>query len=168
MKYISSSKATKIRLADEVFIATALLHREHPEREDFTIDEILNRVEKENLFGEVRPGIQAHIYSHCVANRPPQPGLHRMLYATGTGTRRLALASDDFHAERHGKIFPEPDEVPPEYHELIDWAKRRYGQSGTSGGRWLEGIMQMRGLGRELWKGEDPDEYVRQLREGWE
>jgi len=25
----------------------------------------------------------------------------------------------------------------------------------------------MRGLGRELWRGENPDEYVRKLRENW-
>jgi hypothetical protein len=161
-------RQTKIKVADEVFIAAALLHREHPEKDDFTVDEIVERVTQENLFGEVRPGIQAHIYSHCVANRPPQPGPHRMLYATSTGTRRLLLAGDDVHPDRKGKIFPDPEDVPSKYHELIDWAKHRYGQSGSSGGRWLEGIMQMRGMGRELWKGEDPDEYVRQLREGWE
>ena len=33
---------------------------------------------------------------------------------------------------------------------------------------WLQGILEMRGMGRDLWKDEDPDEYVRRLREGWE
>ena len=161
-------RQSKIRVADEVFIAIALLHREHPEKADFTIDEIASRVAQENLHGEVRPGIQAHIYSHCVANRPPRPSTHRMLYATGSGTRRLLLEGDDVHPERTGKVFPDPDDVPPKYHELIDWAKRRYNQSGESKSRWLEGVLQMRGMGREIWKGEDPDEYVRRLREGWE
>jgi len=32
----------------------------------------------------------------------------------------------------------------------------------------LEGILKMRGMGKALWKNEDPDEYVRKLREGWE
>jgi len=34
--------------------------------------------------------------------------------------------------------------------------------------RWLEGIFQMEGMGRELWRGEDADDYVRRLRENWE
>jgi hypothetical protein len=33
---------------------------------------------------------------------------------------------------------------------------------------WLSGILKMRGMGKDLWKNEDPDEYVRKLREGWE
>ena len=167
MKYVLA-RPVKIRVADEVFIAMALLQRERPERSDFTVDEIVSRLARENLFGEVRPGIQAHIYSHCVANRPPQPSTHRMLYATGSGTRRLLLAGDEVHPGRDGKTFPDPEDVPTKYHELIDWAKRRYAQSGESTSRWLEGILQLRGLGRELWKDEDPDEYVRKLREGWE
>ena len=167
MKYVLARQA-KIKVADEVFIATALLHREHPKKDDFPVDEIVDRVARENLFGEVRPGIQAHIYSHCVANRPPQPGPHRMLYATGSGTRRLVLAGDDVHPERDGKIFPDPEDVPSKYHELIDWAKQRYGKGSPVQTRWLDGVFKMFGLGKELWKGEDPDEYVRKLREGWD
>ena len=155
-----------MRVADQVFIATALLHRESPNRADFTVNEIVDRALQE--FGPLRPGIRVHIYSHCVANRRPDSGRYRMLYATGENTRRLLQAGDDIHPERAGKIVPELDEVSPEYQELIEWAKQRYGKSEPAGGRWLEGIMQMRGLGRELWKDEDPDEYVRRLREGWE
>jgi len=167
MNYVLG-RPTKIKVADEVFIAAALLHREHPEKDDFTVDEIVQRVTQENLFGEVRPGIQAHIYSHCVANRPPQPGPHRMLYATSTGTRRLLLVGDNVHPERIGKIFPDPEDVPSKYQELIDWAKQRYGKGPPGQTRWLNGVFQMFGLGKELWKGEDPDEYVRKLREGWD
>jgi len=83
-----------------------------------------------------------------------------MLYATSARTRRLLRSGDQVHPERTGKIWPEPDDLPPQYGELIKWAKQRYG-------RWLEGIFQMRGMGRELWRGEDPDEYVRNLREDW-
>lgn len=28
-------------------------------------------------------------------------------------------------------------------------------------------ILALRGLGKEVWKGVDPDEYVEKLREGW-
>ena len=37
------------RVADEVWIATALLHREQPERKDFTIQEIRKRAEREAM-----------------------------------------------------------------------------------------------------------------------
>ena len=34
--------------------------------------------------------------------------------------------------------------------------------------RHLESLLEMEGLGKEHWRGIDPDEYVRKLREGWE
>jgi hypothetical protein len=54
-----------------------------------------------------------------------------------------------------------------EFIKLIQWAKARYGKGGSRPFRWLEGIVQMFGTGRDVWKGEDPDEYVRKLRERW-
>lgn len=160
---------TEVKVADEVFVATALLQRENPRKEDFTIGEIVERVKKENLFGDLRPGVRVHASLHCVANRPPNPGRYAMLYATGGNTRRLLLAEDDVHAGRTGKIFPDPEDVPPQYRELIQWAKRRFGtRAAPARTRWLEGAMQLFGAGREMWKGEDPDEYVRRLRKGWD
>ena len=47
-------------------------------------------------------------------------------------------------------------------------AKDREIESGAAEPRWLEGILAMRGMGKELWRGEDPDEYVRRQREDWE
>ena len=90
-----------------------------------------------------------------------------MLYATGERTRRLLHSGDEAHP-RTGKIWPNPEDLPPGYHELIEWVKQQYGKKIQRHTRWLDGIFQMRGLGRELWRGEDPDEYVRKLRENWE
>ena len=81
-----------IKILDEVFIATALLHREQPDRQDFTISEIVERANRENLFGKPRPGVRSYASSHCVANRPPSPNRYGILYATGERTRRLLLA----------------------------------------------------------------------------
>jgi hypothetical protein len=72
--------ARSVKVADEVWIATALLHRENPKREDFTVAEIVERARRENISGKLRPSVQVHVYLHCVANRPPNPGCHRMLY----------------------------------------------------------------------------------------
>ena len=76
-----------IRVADEVWIATALLHRQHPERDDFTVGEIIRRAEAEKVTGagRLRPGVQVHAYLHCVANKAPNPGRYRMLVETAKG-----------------------------------------------------------------------------------
>jgi hypothetical protein len=157
-----------IKVADEVFVATALLHREHPDREGFTVREIVDRAERENLYGKLRPGVQVHASLHCVANKPPNQGRHRMLYETANHRRRLVREGDDVHPGRTGKTFPDPDDLPPQYRELINWAKERYSKGGSKPVRWLEGVFQMFGTGKDVWEGEDPDEYVRKLREGWE
>lgn len=185
-----ASVATEITCATEVFIATALLHREQPERTDFTIQEIASRAAKENLTGEFRSGINVHASQHCVANKAPNPGKHRMLFATGKHTRRLFLPGDEAYEGRTGKIFPDHEELPSRYLPLLEWAQRRFEQGPrgrsakrASGGsdlswpssgasqsadRWLESLFELEGLGKEHWKNVDPDEFVRKLREGWE
>ncbi len=183
-----SAVAPGITCAAEVFIATALLHQEFPERNDFTIQEIVNRAGHENLAGELRSGINVHASQHCCANRAPNPANHRMLFATGRSTRRLLLPGDNVAPGRTGKIFPEPGELPKQYLSLLEWAKARFesakganfhGQTAAGGGlrqahepksagRWLESLFELEGLGKEHWKDVDPDEFVKQLREGWE
>jgi hypothetical protein len=113
-----------------------------------------------------------------------------MLFATGKHTRRLLLSGDEVHPGRTGRIFPDAGEIPESYLPLLEWAKKRY-EEGSAGARaqssvkgpqqrdapkqrpetpkgWLEGLLEMEGLGQEYWKGIDPDEFVRKLREGWE
>lgn len=175
------AQMTDLSCAAEVFLATALLHREQPARGDFTIQEIVSRAARENITGEMRSGVNVHASQHCVANRPPNPSRHRMLYATGKHTRRLLLPGDEMHPERTGKIFPDADELPERYLPLLGWARSRYesakaavharssSDSEPSGQlRWLESLFELEGLGKENWKGINPDEFVRQLREGWE
>jgi hypothetical protein len=114
-----------------------------------------------------------------------------MLFATGKHTRRLLLPGDEIHQGRTGKIFPETDEVPEEYLSLLEWARDRYaggvptacgGGSGGSGRvvsalenvetetprKHLQVLLDLRLAGAHLANGEDPDDYVRRLREGWE
>lgn len=161
------SSAEGIRVADEVWIATALLHRENPEREDFTTQEIVERAAQENLFGSLRPGVRVHASLHCVANKTPNPGSYRMLFATGKHTRRLYRPSDVADPLRKGKIAPRRDEIPDRYRELLDWYERVFARGGSKGPPVPDPILALRGLGKEMWEGEDPDAYVRRLREGW-
>src|SRR5258708_1340262 len=125
----------KIKVADEVFLATALLHRENPDREDFTIGEIVERVAREKLSPDLRPGVRVHASLHCVANVAPNPGRYRMLYATGDRMRRLLRSGDPVHPERTGKILPDPEGIPPTYAALIERAQKRVGKEGTATNR---------------------------------
>ena len=156
-----------IQVADEVWIAMALLHREQPGRPDFTIQEIVERVEKENLYGSLRPGVRVHTKMHRVANKVPSHGAYTMLYATGRHTRRLFRPSDLVHPERSGKVTPNRDEIPPKYHKLLDWYESEFVQAGSAAEHPFAALLALQGTGKEIWKGEDADEYVRRLREGW-
>ncbi len=181
----------EISCAAEVFLATALLHKEQPGRTEFTIQEIVNRAAKENITGELRSGVQVHASQHCVANKAPNPAKHKILFATGKHTRRLLQPGDEVHPGRTGKIFPDPGEVPEKHLPLLEWAKERYDKAvkvwnlGTPGPRksdadhvdsplpeaprrHLEGLLSLRLAGAHLANDEDPDDYVRRLREGWE
>jgi predicted nucleic acid-binding protein len=89
-----------VSVADEVWIATALLHREHPDRETFTAREITDRARREAITPHLRPGVYVHAIQHCVANRPPNPGRLRMLYATSRSQRRLYRPGDPFDPRR--------------------------------------------------------------------
>lgn len=117
----------KIKVADEVWVATALLHREQPDRQSFSASEIVDRVQKEGLTDTLRPGVQVHVYLHCVANKRPNPGNYRMLYATPDGNRRLFRSGDDYHEYREGgKTHPKPEELPEGYQHLVDWYLDQY------------------------------------------
>ncbi len=157
-----------VLVADEVWIAAALLHQEHPERTDFSIQEIVQRAARENLAGRLRPGVVVHASLHCVANKAPNPGTYRMLFATGKHTRRLYRPGDPAHPARTGKITPRPGQMPERYHQLLDWYEKQFARSSREQMLESDPILGLRGLGKEIWEGEDPDEYVRRLREGWQ
>jgi hypothetical protein len=152
-------------VADEAWIATALLHREHPERQDFSIQEIVDRALAENISGPLRPGVEMHVRYHCVAGKPPQPAQLRMLSETIGGRRRLYREGDPTHPNRKGKIVPEPDAIPERYRYLLDWYRNEYAPARDT---WLRGVFEMIGTANEAFRGIDPDEYVQQLREGWD
>ena len=157
-----------LKVADEVWLATALLHREHPDRPDFTVAEIVERARQEGLTPELRPGVYLHANLHCVANRPPNPGRYLMLTETGPNRRRLYRPGDSAHEARRGaKTTPARSAIPPRFHRLLDWYAREY---APQRGRKPEAdpLLALRGSGRELWADEPADQYVRRLRERWE
>ena len=156
-----------VSVADEVWVATALLHQEHPERSDFTAKEIEQRAQRENIHGALRPGIYVHAIQHCVANRKPNPGRYRMLFATGKTTRRLFRPGDPSHPERRGaKVAPTKADLPAAYRRLVDWYEETYARSGASV-QTQDPILALRGVGKEVWSDEAPDAYVQRLRRDW-
>ena len=143
----------RIRVADEVWIAVATLHRSHPDRADFTLREIVEQAESTNLTGvrPLRPGVKIHAYLHCVANQPPSPG------PVPDALRDGARAA--------GKDSPRRQEMPLGHLDLIDWNLAEY--AGGAAGEAEDPVLSLRGLGREIWADEDTDAYVRRQRAGW-
>lgn len=160
--------ANEIKVADEVWIATALLHKEHPKELAFTVEEIVERARQERLTKSVRPGVYIHAQMHCVANRPPNPGRYRMLYQTAPSYRRLFRPGDAYDPQRKGsKTVPLASDIPEKYHPLLrwyaEWSKSQPAKAGK-----FDALLSLIGSGRDLWAKEHADEYVNRLREGWE
>jgi hypothetical protein len=165
---MKSHVLTKVKVADEVWIAIALLHREHPETTDFSIEEIVDRARREGLHEPLRPGVYVHVVQHCVANRPPNPGRYRMLFETTEGRRRLFRKGDPYNLERRGaKTTPEPEDLSPTYIGLLSWYQDWCNEALRS---QIENdpLLRSQGSGKHLWADEPADEYVNRLREGWE
>lgn len=166
MTYVSAK--IQLKVADEVWIITALLHREQPDRSDFAVEEIVRRAHKEGLTQPVRPGFYVHVVQHCVANRPPNPGRYRMLVETSPGRRRLYRQGDAYHSKREGgKVMPSRENIPGQYVDLLDWYTEWSSQTRRSAVE-SDPLLALRGSGRRLWQKEHADDYVRRLREGWE
>ncbi len=158
-----------IHVADEVWLAAASLHRNHPEREDFTINEIMEQAETANVTGHrpLRPGVRVHVCLHCVANKPPNPERYRMLLETRSGCRRLFRPGDPCHPGRAtGEHMPKRHEIPIGHGELLDWYVAEY--VSRTGADTLDPILALRGLGKGLWANEAADDYVQRQRSRWQ
>jgi hypothetical protein len=166
---VSSMEAPErsIRVADEAWIALAMLQYEHPDRESFSTREILDQVKVEHANPELRPGVQVHIYLHNVANVEPNSAKYRMFYKLANDSYRLFRATDAAHPARKGKMIPEREELPSKYHYLLDWYEREYSGRQSATKEEDDPILQMRGVGKEIWAGTSADEYVESLRADW-
>ncbi len=149
-------------VADQVWVATALLHRAHPERTDFSKSEITRQAKLEDPEGACRPGISQHISTHCVASKLPRPATHRMLTRTARGRRRLFRRGDDFHPLRaKGRTAPRREDLIEKYQNLLDWYETEYNRpretERTERGATAEALMKLMGrISRD-----DADEMIR-------
>ena len=172
-----------VKIADGVWIATALLHVEYPDRPDFSETEIQGRFLSEGFYRGKHPAsLPTHVNSHCVANYPRsrkrsdpsklQGGGYRLLYETRSGFRRLFRPGDDVHPDRiqprrQSKMRPERDQIPQDYHRLLDWYDS-WAQNANHPAQVLDiendPLLRLRGSGRHIWADEHADEYVENLR----
>ena len=156
-----------LKVADEVWIAAALLHREHPDQDDFAVERIVERARREHLTDQLRPGVYVHAVQHCVANRRANPGRYRMLVETAPNRRRLFREGDPVDASRRGgKMLPLRDQIPATHRHLLDWYEAEYARRAVSS-RGPDPLLALRGSGQKLWRDETADAYVDRLREHW-
>jgi len=162
-----------IKVADEVWLAVAMLHQRHPESMDFSIEEIMQFAKTANelrFLGPLRPGFYVHVVQHCVANRPPSPARYRMLVETKPGRRRLFRPGDPCHPEREaGKSVPKAFDDLPEYwfNGVLLWYSK-WSEKSIEDRINNDPLLALYGSGKDLWADEHADEYIRRLREGWE
>jgi hypothetical protein len=172
-------------IADRIWVATALLHQQHPLRSDFTKDEIRQKLAEEGLLEGVKEGsINAHLKEHCVANVPPSSGKYRMLFETEPEKYlRLFRPGDLTHPARiqrrkPSKTTPRREEIPAKYWRLLDWyatwnaspdsptpAASTPSSSGGVAAPWEDDpLIRLIGSGKHIWADEHADEYVENLR----
>jgi hypothetical protein len=150
-----------LKVADEVWLALGLLHRENPSRNSFRPEEIAARAQSLHPRTPNRPGVMPHIYAHCVANVRPTSGRYRMLYRTSDGGLRLYRTGDDYHPAREGsKVAPERSGLPEAYREVPNWYFRDY--CAPKGEDDEDPLMELVGLGADVWKRlGGGDEFIR-------
>lgn len=116
------SPATPVRVIDEVWIATATLHRQFPDQIAFRVRDIVDRVFDLGLSDGLRASVRVAAYQNVVGNRVPESIRVRYLYATFDQTRRLWVPGDAYHPHRSGTRFhPRRQDQPETHHALVDW-----------------------------------------------
>jgi hypothetical protein len=166
------STGPRLLLADRIWIVVALLHRESPDREDFSTEEIRSKMRESGLSADAKPSsVAAHLKEHLVANVPPSSSRYRMLFETRPGRLRLFRPGDSTDPGRIQKLrpskhVPKRDEVPPQYHPLLDWYEEWSNRSSAGGKmKWEDDpLIRLIGSGRHIWADEHADEYVENLR----
>lgn len=160
---MKTSSSIDLSAADAVWVATALLHREHPRKKSFSVQEIVHRVEMEHLSSRQPMTIYQHANQHCVANRPPNHARLCMLVETPDGLRRLYRRGDPIDPDRIGaRNRPELSTLPDTYRELLNWYVSWENKNVDD--LSMDPLEALSGT----WTFGDADTYLRKHREGWE
>lgn len=163
--------ASDLLLADRIWLAIALLHQDFPSAEAFSKHEIRQKLDESGLGNGTNPAsVNAHLKQHLVANVPPSTGKYTMLFETAVGFLRLYRPGDLIDPQRRSargsKHMPKREEVPSQYHPLLDWYEEWCRQKGDrSAAEWKnDPLIRLIGSGRHIWSDEHADDYVNNLR----
>ena len=171
---MNTQEASDLLIADRIWIATALLHRQFPSGTQFTKDQIRKKIDSEGLLqGIERGSLNAHLKEHCVANVPPSSGKYRMLFEVTPGNLRLFCPGDLTHPARiqqrkPSKSVPRREEIPQKYWPLLDWyeAWSQDVHKSIEPISWEDDpLIRLIGSGKHIWADEHADEYVNRLRD---
>jgi hypothetical protein len=161
----------ELRLADRIWLAVARLHQLHPQAVAFSKLEIREELDKSGLGKGTNPAsVNAHLKQHLVANVPPSTGKYTMLFETEVGFLRLYRPGDVIDLQRRSgrgsKHMPKREEVPSQYHPLLDWYDEWCRQqSANSTVDWEhDPLVRLIGSGKHIWADEHADDYVENLR----
>jgi hypothetical protein len=167
-------KVSDLLLADRIWIAVALLHKELPERVDFSRDEIRRKLDESGLAqGTERGSVNAHLKEHLVANVPPSSSKYRMLFETSPGGNLRLFRPGDFtyatrlQKRKASKTVPRREEVPQQYWPLLDWYEIWSKEACVphAGINFEDDpLIRLIGSGKHIWADEHADEYVENLR----
>lgn len=166
---------SELRLADRIWIAVATLHQLFPQAGGFTRLEIREELERSGLGNGTNPlSVNAHLNQHLVANVRPSTGKYTMLFdtlvETRTGSLRLYRPGDFIdprrRSRRGSKHMPKREEIPSQYHHLLDWYEEWCRQQAASSiPDWEhDPLIQLIGSGKHIWADEHADQYVENLR----
>jgi len=147
-----------------VWVATSLLHREHPERTGFAPEEIVQMVLDRRMTEGAEDSIRLHVHQHSVANKKPQPNRACMLFDPGDGSRRLFRHGDRVYPGKDAaRTHPNWEDLPLQYKDLRRWYEEVWEKTAVDSkedplfaliGTWNGG-------------GESADDYVASLRADW-
>lgn len=162
--------ATRILLADRIWLAAAMLQQQFPDMA-FSRSEIREKLVEQGLDKGTNPAsVNAHLKQHLVANVPPSTGKYTMLFETRVGFLRLFRHGDPIDPHRRSargsKCMPKREELPAQYHALLDWYNEwKRSNSAEVKPRWEDDpLIQLIGSGKHIWADEHADEYVENLR----
>lgn len=162
---------SELRLADRIWLTIAMLQQRSPNAA-FSKTEIREELARSELGKGTNPAsVNAHLKQHLVANVPPSTGKYTMLFETKVGFLRLYRPGDLIDPQRRSargsKYMPKREEIPPQYHPLLDWYEEEWcrQQSATSAVDWEhDPLIQLIGSGKHIWADEHADRYVENLR----
>lgn len=162
MSVAAITKGIDLKVADAVWVATAMLQKENPKAEGFSVADIVKKVARENLTEGEESSVYLHANQHCVANRRPNQARLRMLWETRGKLRRLYCPPEPSHPERDGRYRPDASELPASLLPLLDWyqdwCSKQHARTSSQ-----DPLLALAGTGEGRW-GLDAVAYVNQLR----